>query len=185
MLLFLSLTNIRAVPSIQFKLRPFRADDLSNLVKHANNGNIANNLTDQFPHPYTLEHGRAFIATAMSSHPANIMAIDVAGEVVGAIGIHPQNDIQRLNAEMGYWLAEHLWGKGMMTEAIRRMVNYAFENFAIDRIFARPFGSNLASQKVLEKAGFTQEARFSKTLIKNGEKQDELYYAIRRSEESA
>ena len=105
---------------------------------------------------------------------------EVDGEFVGGIGVHPQDDIQRLNAELGYWLAEHLWGKGIMTEAIRRMVKYAFENFEIDRIFARPFGSNVASQKALEKAGFTFEARFEKTLIKNGEKQDEIFYAIRR-----
>lgn len=166
--------------SIEFTLRPFRETDLDSLVRYANNFKIAKNLTDKFPHPYTAEAGRAFIAHAMASKPPNILAIDVDGEFVGGIGVHPQDDIQRLNAELGYWLAEHLWGKGIMTEAIRRMVKYAFENFEIDRIFARPFGSNVASQKALEKAGFTFEARFEKTLIKNGEKQDEIFYAIRR-----
>jgi RimJ/RimL family protein N-acetyltransferase len=81
---------------------------------------------------------------------------------------------------MGYWLAEDYWGKGIMPEAIRQMVEYSFNNLDIDRIFARPFGINIASQRVLEKAGFILEARFEKTILKNGEHLDEMYYAVRK-----
>ena len=106
-----------------FKLRPWTMADLDSLVKHANNFNIARNMADVFPHPYTYEKGRAFLQMVTQSRPPNILAIEVAGEAVGGIGIHPQQDIYRKNAEMGYWLAEPFWGKGIITEAIRQMVD--------------------------------------------------------------
>lgn len=154
--------------------------DLDSLVRYANNINIARFLTNQFPHPYTEENGRAFIEFAMSGTPMRIMAIDINNEAVGGIGVHPQKDVYSKNAEMGYWLAEPFWGNGIMTSAIRQMVDYGFKNFDINRIFARPFGNNHASQKVLEKSGFTLEARYEKTFFKNGEYLDELVYAVRR-----
>jgi ribosomal-protein-alanine N-acetyltransferase len=98
---------------------------------------------------------------------------------VGGIGIHPQTDIQRKNAELGYWLAESFWGNGIISNAIKQVVQFTFETYDINRIYARPFGTNIASQQVLEKNGFDLEARFEKTLIKNGELLDELIYAIR------
>ncbi|OFX16950.1 MAG: GNAT family N-acetyltransferase [Bacteroidetes bacterium GWA2_31_9] len=164
---------------MKFTLRPWNINDLDNLVRYANNYKIAKNMSDGFPHPYTIEAGKAFIEN-MANNPNNlIFAIDINEEAVGAIGVHPQTDIHRKNAEMGYWLAEPFWGKGIISGAIKEIVEIAFKNFDINRIFARPFGSNLASQKVLEKAGFKLEARFEKTLIKNGELEDELVYAIR------
>jgi RimJ/RimL family protein N-acetyltransferase len=81
--------------------------------------------------------------------------------------------------ELGYWVAEPFWGKGIMTKAVLQMVDYGFKTFDITRIFARPFGTNIASQTVLEKAGFILEARLDKTLYKNGEFLDELIYAVR------
>ncbi len=165
---------------MEFNLRPWALTDLENLIKYANNFEIAKNMTDQFPHPYTIGKGKAFIEYASSANPIHIFAIDVEQKAIGAIGIHLQADIQRKNAELGYWLAEPFWRKGIMTEAIQRMTKYAFENWEIDRIFARPFGSNIGSQKALEKAGFTLEGRFQKTFYKNGEYIDELIYAIRK-----
>ncbi len=156
-------------------------DDADSLVKFANNNNIAKYMTDQFPHPYTIENGKTFIAFASKDTPRHILAIEVNGEAAGGIGIHPQADIQCKNAEMGYWLAETYWGKGIITKAITQMIDYGFGNFDINRIYARPFGTNIGSQKVLEKAGFVLEGRFEKTLFKNGEYLDELVYAIRRS----
>ena len=88
---------------------------------------------------------------------------------------------KQINAELGYWLAEPFWGQGIMSDAVKQIVDYAFNTLEIDRIFARPFGTNLASQKVLEKNNFKLEARFEKTLFKNGEYLDELVYAIRRN----
>lgn len=165
---------------MHFHLRPWTIDDLPSLVKYANNFNIAKNLTDVFPHPYTEENGRSFIEMATKNTPPNILAIEVNGEAAGAIGLHLQPDVYRKNAEMGYWLAEPYWGNGIITEAIKQMVNYGFANWDFVRIYARPYGYNIGSQKALQKAGFKLEAKLEKTFFKNGEFQDELIYAIRR-----
>ncbi|MFO7977115.1 MAG: GNAT family protein [Bacteroidales bacterium] len=165
---------------MDYKLRPWKMDDLDSLVRYANNRNISRFLTDRFPHPYTDEDARNFIEMATSESHGNIFAIEVQGEAAGSIGIHPLQDIFRENAELGYWLAEPYWGQGIITRAVREMVHFAFDHYDIRRVFARPFGNNPASQKVLEKAGFILEARFEKSLIKNGERLDELVFAIRR-----
>src|SRR5687768_6551990 len=138
---------------MEFKLRPFNVSDLACLVKHANNPKIAANLTNRFPHPYTEAFGKQFIEMATSKTPNHIMAIDINGEASGAIGIHPGEDVYVKNAEMGYWLAEPFWGQGIITEAVKQMIDYGFKNFDITRIYARPYGPNIGSQKVLEKAG--------------------------------
>ncbi len=165
---------------MKFTLRPLTSADLESFVYHANNPKIAKNLTNRFPHPYTMEAGQQFLAMVEESDPPNVFTIDINGKSVGAIGLHPQSDIQCKNAELGYWLAEPFWGNGIVTKAIKQMVDYGFKNWEIDRIFARPFGNNIASQKVLEKTGFILEGRFEKTLFKNGEYLDELIYAVRR-----
>ena len=113
---------------------------------------------------------------AIKNTPTNIFAIDINGEACGGIGIHPQEDVQRKNAELGYWLAEPFWGNGIISKAIPQIVEYGFKNFDITRIYARPYGTNNASQRVLEKAGFTLEGKFEKTLFKNGEFLDEWIY---------
>lgn len=165
-----------------FILRPWKLSDLDSLLRHANNWNIAKYMTDQFPFPYTEEAGRGFIAFATKDDPVHIFAIEVEGQAVGGIGIHPQSDIQRRNAELGYWLGEEFRGRGMISSAIHQAVQFAFDTYDIDRVFARPFGSNIASQRVLEKNGFSLEARLKQTLIKNGVLEDELIYAMRRDE---
>lgn len=165
---------------MEFELRPWNISDLDSLVKYANNWNIAKNLTDKFPFPYSENCGRAFIEFATKDDPIHIFAIDINGQAVGGIGIHPQDDIHRKNAELGYWLAEPFWGKGVISNAVKQSVDFAFDTFHIDRVFARPFGTNLASQKVLEKNGFVLEGRFEKVLFKNNEYLDELIYAVRR-----
>jgi [ribosomal protein S5]-alanine N-acetyltransferase len=168
---------------VQFILRPWTIDDLDHIVKFANNKKIADNLTDAFPHPYAREDGISYINT-FSQHPdrvqdpVRVFAIEVEGVACGSIGVFPQADIHRRNAEIGYWLAEEYWGKGIMTEAVKRTIEYGFDTFDIIRIFARPFSTNLASQRVLEKAGMKLEARFEKSLFKNGEFLDELVYSV-------
>jgi ribosomal-protein-alanine N-acetyltransferase len=166
---------------MNFSLRPWSINDLESLVKFANNYNVAKNMMDQFPHPYGIENGKMFISNANKESPLRFFAIDVNGRAAGGIGIHPLTDILRKNAELGYWLAEPYWGKGIMTKAVIQMVEYGFKSFDINRIFARPFGTNIGSQKVLEKAGFILEGRFEKTFLKNGEFIDELVYAVRRN----
>ena len=161
-------------------LRPWRLSDLPNLLKYANNPNIAANMTDGFPHPYTKADGLKFIAFANQDDPVHIFAIEVDGEAVGGIGIHPQSDIHSKNAELGYWLAERYCGRGIISQAIPLMVKFAFDTYPITRVFARPFGRNVASQRVLEKCGFKLEARLEKTIFKNNAFEDELIYSVKR-----
>ena len=165
---------------MEFILRPWKASDINSLIKYANNWNIAKNLTNQFPHPYTIQDGKAFIEYATKDEPIHIFAIEVNQEAVGGIGIHPQSDIFIKNAEIGYWLGEPFWGHGIVSKAIKQIVQFGFSTFDIERIFARPYGTNVASQKILEKNNFLLEGRYNNILYKNGEYLDELIYAIRR-----
>jgi len=165
---------------MDFKLRSWTLGDVNSLARYANNYNIAKFLRDVFPYPYHKEDAKAFIEFASAETPINHFAIDVNGEGVGGIGIHVLSDIHRKNAELGYWLAEPFWNNGIMTNTIVEMANYSFNIYDINRIFAIPFGTNIASQRVLEKAGFHLEGKFEKTIFKNGEWYDELVYALRR-----
>ena len=155
-------------------------DDLDCLVRNANNFNIAKFMTNEFPHPYTNENGKAFIEFATKDNPIHIFAIDINGQAIGGIGIHLQSDLHGKNAELGYWLGETFWRQGIITRAINEIIDFAFKTYDINRIFARPFETNIASQRVLEKSGFKLEGKFEKTLFKNGEYLDEMIYAIRR-----
>ena len=165
---------------MDFKLRPWNLDDIKSLVEYANNTEIAKNLTNQFPSPYNRDNGESFIQMTLNDNPTQIFAIEINGKASGGIGLHSQTDIHLKNMELGYWLAEIYWSKGIMTKAVKQMVDYGFKTFQIDRIFARPFGPNISSQKVLEKAGFKLEAKFEKTLYKNGKYLDDLIYAVRQ-----
>jgi RimJ/RimL family protein N-acetyltransferase len=165
---------------MEIKLRPWNIEDAESLVENANNFDIARFMSDAFPYPYTIEHAKNFIAFATKDDPIHIFAIDIDGQAVGGIGIHPQADIMKKNAELGYWLGEKYWGRGIISKAIREIIPWAFNTYDITRIYARPFGSNMASQKVLEKAGFVLEARIKENIFKNGANLDELIYAIRR-----
>lgn len=167
---------------MHFSLRPWSINDLECLVKFANNKNIAKNMTNKFPYPYTKENGKQFIDYAIKSNTSYIQAIIINDEAAGGIGLHFQEDIYCKNAELGYWLAEPYWGNGIIPQAISQIVNEGFKRFDITRIYAKPFGTNYSSQKVLEKAGFKCEAHFKKTLFKNGEYIDELVYAITKND---
>jgi len=165
---------------MEVHIRPWHMADIDNLAFYADNILIAQNLTNKFPHPYTRENGEVFIAGVSSMSPIQVFAIEVDGQAVGGTGIFPQDDIMCKNAELGYWLAEPYWGQGIVPQAVHQIVTYGFQTFDIDRIYARPFGGNLASQRVLEKLGFVLEARFYQTIFKFGAYQDELFYAVRR-----
>jgi ribosomal-protein-alanine N-acetyltransferase len=161
-------------------LEKLNLSDLDDLCKYADNVKIFNNLTDQFPHPFTREKGVQFIERQNNAEVDFVLAIKAEKAFVGCIGVHEQADVYRKNAEMGYWVAEEFWGKGIITKAIPLMIKYAFENFEFNRIFARPYDYNIASQRALEKAGFALEALLKGTFYKNGEYLDELIYAVRR-----
>jgi ribosomal-protein-alanine N-acetyltransferase len=159
-------------------LRLWETGDIKHLIEYANNPHIAQNMTNAFPHPYTKEAGLKFIEIAQSHSPTRIFAICLNNQAIGGIGVHPQQDIHEKCAELGYWLAEPFWGKGIVSKAVLQMIDFAFQNFEIVRLYARPFSSNIGSQKVLEKCGFKHEATLKKSIYKNGVYLDELIYCI-------
>jgi len=137
-------------------------------------------MRDAFPHPYTLRDAERFIAMATHDRSALLLAIDVDGEAVGGIGIHPLTDVYRGTAEIGYWLSEEYWGRGIVTDAVRSMIPLAFDRFPIARLQAGIFESNPASMRVLEKCGFCREAVHRSAITKNGVLMDEYLYALVR-----
>ena len=158
-------------------IRPWRLDDAESLVKHANNRRVWLALRDAFPHPYTADDGNKFLQKATTAQPTTDFCIEADGAAVGGIGIHLGRDVHRHTAELGYWLAEELWGCGIMTEAVAAFSNFCLENFHLRRIYAEPFSNNPASARVLEKAGFIFEGRLKNNVVKDGELIDSLLYA--------
>jgi RimJ/RimL family protein N-acetyltransferase len=160
------------------KLRHFSISDAPRLAELANNPKISINLRDAFPSPYTLANAQNFIAMCSAYQPAQVFAIEYNDEYVGNIGLHPEKDVYRKSAEIGYFLGEPYWNKGIMTEAVKQMVKYGFENLDIVRIHTGIFEYNIASQRVLEKCGFKKEAIFEKAVFKNNQLWNEVRYAL-------
>jgi RimJ/RimL family protein N-acetyltransferase len=148
-------------------IRQWTENDLGSLVLNANNINIWNNLRNYFPHPYTEEEGRDWLAKNTEASPVVNFAIDLDGEAIGGIGLILNSDVYIMSAEIGYWIGEPYWGKGIATEAIRQMVEYTFYNFDIIRLYAEVFETNKASMRVLEKNGFYLEGVRRKAVLKN------------------
>ncbi len=167
-----------SIPNVT--LRPFRASDAASLARHANNPKVAMNLRDRFPSPYTIEDARGWIAFAESTDRRLHLAIAVNDEACGGIGVELEDDVNRLSGEIGYWLSEEHWGKGIGTAALKAMTEHAFATFEICRLFAPVYERNRASARVLEKAGYVLEARLKKAVIKGGVVMDELRYACVR-----
>jgi [ribosomal protein S5]-alanine N-acetyltransferase len=159
-------------------VRSWRASDVGSLVAQANNRKIWLNLRDRFPHPYTRSDGRAFVRLARSMDPETFFAIAVDGEAVGGVGFVMQSDVERVSAEVGYWLGEAYWGRGIVTDALRAVTRYAIERHHFTRIFAVPFAHNTASCRVLEKTGYVLEGRLRRSAIKDGVVIDQLQYAF-------
>jgi RimJ/RimL family protein N-acetyltransferase len=161
-------------------LREWRPTDAESLVVHANNIKVWRNLHDAFPHPYTRADAEAWIQKTSMDHPANVFAITVDGKAVGGIGFHRGTDVHRLTATIGYWLGEPYWGRGIATEALRAMTAYALASHDFERIEAHVFEWNIASARVLEKAGYTREARMRKRVTKEGRTADCFLFALIR-----
>jgi RimJ/RimL family protein N-acetyltransferase len=158
-------------------VRSWRKDDLKSLVHYANNAKIAANLRDQFPHPYTRRDGIDFLEYAQTQEPESSFAIEFGEEAVGGVGFLMGRDIARISAEMGYWLSEEYWGRGIATRAVAAMSDWAFDNYKLTRVYAMAFAHNAASIRVLEKAGFEREALLRRSAIKNGVVLDQILFA--------
>ncbi|MFN8177837.1 MAG: GNAT family N-acetyltransferase [bacterium] len=159
-------------------VRSWRAEDAPSIAPLANNRLVWINLRDAFPHPYTLADAEAFIRAALALSPPTRFAIDVDGRAVGSIGLSLHTDVERVSAEIGYWLGEPYWGRGIMTEAVVAVTEHAIRAHALTRVFAVPYEWNPASFRVLEKAGYACEARMRRSAIKDGKVIDQRLYAF-------
>lgn len=169
-----------AIPFEGGRLRAWCDDDVESLVRHADNRNVWRNLRDRFPHPYTLADAREWVRRAAGAEPRTDFAIEVGGRAVGGIGLILGEDVYRRTAEIGFWLGEEYWGRGIVTAAVRALTDWAFESFDLARITAGVFEWNPASMRVLEKAGYRREARLRKAATKDGETIDLIVYSMVR-----
>ena len=162
------------------RVRSWEWRDRDAIVRHANNRKISINLRDRFPFPYTASDARTWLDIVVGSKPETNFAIDVAGEAVGGIGFTLQPDVAHRSAEIGYWLGEEFWGRGIVTEALIAVSDHAFANYDICRLYAHVFEWNRASARVLEKAGYEFEGRLRKSVTKEGQTIDQFMYAMVR-----
>jgi RimJ/RimL family protein N-acetyltransferase len=164
-------------------LIPWAISDASELALIANNKKIADNVRDAFPFPYSLKNAQDWLDLILvENDPPRFFAITIDKQVVGSIGIVSKTDIYRKNVEIGFFLSENFWGKGIATKAIKAATSYAFREFDIGRVYAESFSDNIGSRRALEKAGFTLEATLKRNIIKNGIIKDSCIYSVLRED---
>ena len=172
--------RVQAGPAV---IRDWRADDAPDLARHANDRRIWLNLRDGFPHPYGLQDAERFIAKAAGTAPRTNFAIEVDGTAAGGIGYTVHSDVERVGAEIGYWLGVAHWGRGIGTAALRAVTRHAFATHPeLRRLYAVPYTWNPASARVLEKAGYYLEGTLRESALKDGKILDQWMYAILRRE---
>ena len=164
----------------EWLIREWQGDDAPALARYLGNESVSMNLAARHPRPYTEEHAKAWISLcAMEADPVDF-AIASDEEAVGGLSLSLQRGVRSKAAEIGYWVGEPYWGRGIATLAVRSFVEYAFERFGLMRVAANVFADNPRSVRVLEKSGFVYEGRLRKSVVKDGRVQDELVYALVR-----
>ena len=165
---------------MEFTLQKWSSEFIDDVAKYANNFAIAKNLRNAFSFPYTRQDAEWYVNSCASNDESAqcTRAIVVNGEAVGSIGFFIKDDVYSKSAEIGYWLGEPFWGKGIMSSAIAQLCSFGFENYDIVRIFAEPFSYNMGSRRALEKSGFKLEGELEKSVFKNGEFYNSCMYAL-------
>lgn len=163
-------------------VREFDLKDKKKLAELCNNRRVWDNLRDLIPFPYSEGDAENFIRSSLHQNPPLNFAIDYKSEFSGVIGLVKQSDVYRLSAEIGYWIGEPYWGKGIATSAVKLVLNYGFSKLRLERIFASVFDYNIISQKVLIKAGFKQEGISRCSVLKNDSLHDEIHFGIVRND---
>lgn len=167
------------------RIRKWELTDAKDLAAALSNKKVQDNLRDGLPFPYTEQDGKDFISAMLAADENDTFAFAITadGKVVGSIGAFRQGNIHRQTAELGYYIAEEYWGKGIMTEAVKLLCEYVFSNTDIIRIYAEPFAHNIGSQRVLEKAGFQYEGTLRSNAVKNDKFLDMKIYGKVKSNE--
>lgn len=167
------------------KIRKWKLTDAKNIAVALSNKKIQDNLRDGLPYPYSEQDGVDYISSMLSANADETFAfaITLDDKAIGSIGVFRQQNIHRQTAEMGYYIAEEYWGKGIMTDAVKQICKYVFKNSDILRIYAEPFAYNAGSCRVLEKAGFQYEGTLRNNAVKNGKVIDMKMYSLLREEQ--
>lgn len=165
---------------MECEIRKWLLEDAEDLAKALNNKSIHNNLRDGLPFPYTVKDATAYIEEMQSADPEKTyaFAITYQGKVIGSIGIFRKENVHSRTAEVGYYISEDFWGKGLGTSALKKACKYVFDNTDIIRIFGDPYARNLASCRILEKSGFIYEGTLHANAYKNGKVEDMRMYAL-------
>ncbi len=166
----------------EVRLRSLVIEDTETIARLLNNRKIWDNLRDYIPFPYHKKDAKTFIVSSLSQSPKTTFGISYQKKLCGIIGLMLQKDIYRLSAEVGYWIGEPFWGKGIATRAVDLITRYGFSELGLQRIFANTFEHNKASQQVLEKCGYSLEGIAKNAAIKNDLIIDEHKYAIIKSD---
>jgi [ribosomal protein S5]-alanine N-acetyltransferase len=167
----------------QVKLRSWQKKDIFVLAQLADDYEVACTLRDSFPHPYTIEDAQRWVSyNLLQPDPNPVMAIEYNGLLVGCMGAFFKDDVYCKNAEVGYWLGRRYWGMGIAAKALGLLMQYLYNNFDVNRLYAEVFANNPGSAKVLEKNGFKLEACLKENVYKNGVFVDNLIYAYLRSD---
>lgn len=157
------------IATARLVLRPYRRGDEDDLVRAANDPRVAATVRDRFPHPYTRDDADEWLAIAQRIDPVRSLGITSDDHVIGGIGAEFGEDVNRLCAEIGYWLGVDHWGKGYATEALVAYCEHLFAMTPLERLFATVYDGNAASVRVLEKAGFDFEGTARRAVIKHGQ----------------
>jgi len=169
---------------VRCRIRKWEMSDARDLAEALSNTKVQDNLRDGLPYPYTEQDGKDFISDMLAADENKTFAFAVTADskVIGSIGVFRQQNIHRQTAELGYYIAEEYWGRGLMTEAVTQVCRHVFENSDIIRIYAEPFAYNAASCRVLEKAGFKYEGTLRDNAVKNGKVIDMKMYSLLKAE---
>ncbi|MBQ8892953.1 MAG: GNAT family N-acetyltransferase [Clostridia bacterium] len=161
------------------QIKKWELADAADLAAALSNKKVQDHLRDGLPYPYTEQDGRDYISAMLSADENDTFAFAVTadGKVIGSISAFRGVNIHHKTAELGYYIAEEYWGKGIMTEAVRQLCDYVFAYSDVIRIYAEPFAHNIGSCRVLEKAGFLCEGTLRSNAVKNGKVMDMKLYA--------
>lgn len=166
------------------RIRKWKLSDATALTVAVSNKKILDNLRDGLPYPYTEQDGENYISEMLSANEEETFsfAITADNKVIGSIGVFRQENIHKRTAELGYYISEEYWGRGIMTEAVKQICEYVFSKSDIIRIYAEPFAYNIASCRVLEKVGFQYEGTLRSNAVKNGKVIDMKMYSLLKME---
>ncbi len=169
---------------IKCEIRKWKLADAKDLAVALSNKKVQDNLRDGLPYPYTEQDGLDYISAMLAADESNTFAFAVSadGKVIGSIGAFRQDNIHRQTAELGYYISEEYWGKGIVTEAVKQLCDYVFTHTDIIRIYAEPFAFNIGSCRVLEKNGFQCEGILRSNAVKNGKVIDMKMYSKLKTE---